>query len=32
VNAERVNELIDALDRGEIRVAEPADGGWRVNG
>jgi 2,3,4,5-tetrahydropyridine-2-carboxylate N-succinyltransferase len=32
VNAERVNELIDALDRGEVRVAEPADGGWRVNG
>jgi 2,3,4,5-tetrahydropyridine-2-carboxylate N-succinyltransferase len=31
VNAERVNELIDALDRGEVRVAEPADGGWRVN-
>jgi 2,3,4,5-tetrahydropyridine-2-carboxylate N-succinyltransferase len=22
---------IDALDRGECRVAEPADGGWRVN-
>src|SRR5213083_1044221 len=32
VNAERVEELIDALDRGEVRVAEPADGGWRVNG
>ena len=32
MNAERVNELIDALDRGEVRVAEPADGGWRVNG
>jgi len=32
VNAERVNELIAALDRGELRVAEPVDGGWRVNG
>jgi 2,3,4,5-tetrahydropyridine-2-carboxylate N-succinyltransferase len=32
VNAERVNELIDALDRGEVRVAEPVDSGWRVNG
>ncbi len=32
MNAERVNELIAALDRGELRVAEPVDGGWRVNG
>ena len=29
---ERVEELIAALDRGEVRVAEPdGDGGWRVN-
>ena len=32
MNADRVNELIDALDRGELRVAEPVDGDWRVNG
>lgn len=32
LNAERVNEVIDALDRGEVRVAEPVDGDWRVNG
>jgi 2,3,4,5-tetrahydropyridine-2-carboxylate N-succinyltransferase len=31
VNAERAEEVIAALDRGEIRVAEPADGDWRVN-
>ena len=24
--------MIDALDRGEMRVAEPVDGDWRVNG
>jgi 2,3,4,5-tetrahydropyridine-2,6-dicarboxylate N-succinyltransferase len=29
---ERVEELIAALDRGELRVAEPVDGDWRVNG
>ena len=28
---ERVEELIAALDRGEVRVAEPQDGAWRVN-
>jgi 2,3,4,5-tetrahydropyridine-2-carboxylate N-succinyltransferase len=28
---ERVEELIGALDRGELRVAEPEDGDWRVN-
>ena len=28
---ERVEEVIAALDRGETRVAEPVDGGWRVN-
>ena len=26
-----VDETIAALDRGELRVAEPVDGGWRVN-
>jgi len=26
-----VDQIIDALDRGEVRVAEPADGDWRVN-
>jgi 2,3,4,5-tetrahydropyridine-2,6-dicarboxylate N-succinyltransferase len=31
VNAERVEEVIAALDRGEVRVAEPSDGDWRVN-
>ena len=28
---ERVEELIAALDRGEVRVAEPDGDGWRVN-
>jgi 2,3,4,5-tetrahydropyridine-2,6-dicarboxylate N-succinyltransferase len=28
---ERVEEVIAALDRGETRVAEQVDGGWRVN-
>jgi 2,3,4,5-tetrahydropyridine-2,6-dicarboxylate N-succinyltransferase len=32
VTPERVEELIAALDRGEVRVAEPQDGDWRVNG
>ena len=32
LNADRVNELIDALDRGEVGVAEPVDGDWQVNG
>jgi 2,3,4,5-tetrahydropyridine-2-carboxylate N-succinyltransferase len=31
VNAERVEEVIAALDRGELRVAEPQGGDWRVN-
>jgi 2,3,4,5-tetrahydropyridine-2-carboxylate N-succinyltransferase len=26
------DELIDALERGEARAAEPSPGGWRVNG
>jgi len=29
--AGRVHEAIALLDRGEIRVAEPVDGDWRVN-
>jgi 2,3,4,5-tetrahydropyridine-2,6-dicarboxylate N-succinyltransferase len=32
VNAERVNEVIASLDRGEVRVAAPVDDEWRVNG
>jgi 2,3,4,5-tetrahydropyridine-2,6-dicarboxylate N-succinyltransferase len=31
VKAERVEELIAALDRGEVRVAEPDGDDWRVN-
>jgi 2,3,4,5-tetrahydropyridine-2,6-dicarboxylate N-succinyltransferase len=31
VNDERVEALIAGLDRGEVRVAEPVDGDWRVN-
>jgi 2,3,4,5-tetrahydropyridine-2-carboxylate N-succinyltransferase len=31
VNAERVEALIAELDRGDVRVAEPVDGDWRVN-
>jgi 2,3,4,5-tetrahydropyridine-2,6-dicarboxylate N-succinyltransferase len=31
VTPERVEELVGALDRGELRVAEPVDGDWRVN-
>jgi 2,3,4,5-tetrahydropyridine-2-carboxylate N-succinyltransferase len=27
-----VEELIAALDRGDVRVAEPVNGDWRVNG
>jgi len=32
VRAERVEEVIAALDRGELRVAEPDGEDWRVNG
>ncbi len=32
MNAERVEEMIAALDRGEARVAEPDGDEWRVNG
>jgi 2,3,4,5-tetrahydropyridine-2,6-dicarboxylate N-succinyltransferase len=28
---EAVAQALDLLDRGEARVAEPVDGGWRVN-
>jgi 2,3,4,5-tetrahydropyridine-2,6-dicarboxylate N-succinyltransferase len=31
LSPERVEEVIAALDRGELRVAEPVDGEWRVN-
>jgi 2,3,4,5-tetrahydropyridine-2-carboxylate N-succinyltransferase len=31
LNAERVEEIIGGLDRGEVRVAEPDGDGWRVN-
>jgi 2,3,4,5-tetrahydropyridine-2-carboxylate N-succinyltransferase len=31
LSPERVEEVIAALDRGETRVAEPSDDGWRVN-
>jgi len=31
LNEQRVEELIEALDRGELRVAEPVNGDWRVN-
>jgi 2,3,4,5-tetrahydropyridine-2,6-dicarboxylate N-succinyltransferase len=31
LSPERVEEVIAALDRGERRVAEPSDDGWRVN-
>jgi 2,3,4,5-tetrahydropyridine-2-carboxylate N-succinyltransferase len=31
VNAKQVEERIAALDRGELRVAEPDGDGWRVN-
>jgi 2,3,4,5-tetrahydropyridine-2,6-dicarboxylate N-succinyltransferase len=31
VTPDRVEELIAALDRGEVRVAEPDGDGWRVN-
>src|SRR5579863_6426576 len=26
-----VDDVIEALDEGKLRVAEPVDGGWRVN-
>jgi 2,3,4,5-tetrahydropyridine-2-carboxylate N-succinyltransferase len=32
IDADAVDEAIGLLDRGEIRVAEPTDAGWIVNG
>jgi 2,3,4,5-tetrahydropyridine-2-carboxylate N-succinyltransferase len=32
IDAEAVEAVIGLLDRGEVRVAEPVDGGWHVNG
>ncbi len=31
VAREQVDEVLDALDRGALRVAEPTDGGWVVH-
>ena len=31
LSPDRVEEVIAALDSGEVRVAEPVDGEWRVN-
>jgi 2,3,4,5-tetrahydropyridine-2-carboxylate N-succinyltransferase len=31
LNAERVEEILAGLDRGEVRVAEPDGDGWHVN-
>ena len=31
ISAERAQEIVDALDRGERRVAERVDGEWRVD-
>ena len=31
MDAHRVEEIVAALDRGELRVAEPVDGDWVVN-
>ena len=31
LDIEAVEAAVGMLDRGELRVAEPADGGWRVN-
>ena len=31
MNSERVEQVVAALDRGELRVAEPENGDWRVN-
>jgi 2,3,4,5-tetrahydropyridine-2-carboxylate N-succinyltransferase len=31
VNERRVEEIVAALDRGDVRVAEPDGGDWRVN-
>ena len=31
ITLERFNEVMDALERGQVRVAEKVDGVWRVN-
>jgi len=31
INLQRFNEVMDALERGEVRVAEKVDGEWKVN-
>ena len=31
LDPEPIEEAISLLDRGELRVAEPGDGGWVVN-
>ncbi len=31
ITLERFNEVMDALERGEVRVAEKIDGKWKVN-
>ena len=31
ITLERFNEVMDALEKGELRVAEKVDGVWRVN-
>ena len=31
ITLQRFNEVIDALEAGEIRVAEKVDGQWKVN-
>lgn len=30
-NKEKIEEVIEALDKGKLRVAEPFEGGWKVN-
>ena len=31
ISLERFNEVMDALEKGEVRVAEKVDGVWKVN-
>ena len=31
IDIKRFNEVMDALERGEIRVAEKVEGQWKVN-
>lgn len=31
VSQESVRKVIDMIDKGQLRVAEPVDGGWQVN-